>query len=124
MLAGLDMTYDLAQEKYDPEMLQRVLLFGDGNANVGDNDIARYEGLTRINGQEGIYLTGVGVGTDYDLERMDRLTDAGKGAHIFLPNRAEVDLIFGDYFTKLVEVAADSIEIVMELPAGTSLREF
>ena len=124
MLAGLNMTYDLAQEKYDPEMLQRVLLFGDGNANVGDNDIARYEGLTRINGQEGIYLTGVGVGTDYDLERMDRLTDAGKGAHIFLPNRAEVDLIFGDYFTKLVEVAADSIEIVMELPAGTSLESF
>ena len=40
MLAGLNMTYDLAQEKYDPEMLQRVLLFGDGNANVGNNDIA------------------------------------------------------------------------------------
>ena len=124
MLAGLDMTYDLAQENYDVEMLHRVLLFGDGNANVGNNDIDRYESLTRINGQEGIYLTGVGVGTDYDLERMDRLTDAGKGAHIFLPNEEEVDLIFGDYFTKLVEVAADSIEIVMELPAGTTLESF
>ena len=124
MLAGLDLTYDLAQENFDPEMLHRVLLFGDGNANVGNNDIDRYESLTRINGQEGIYLTGVGVGTDYDLERMDRLTDAGKGAHIFLPNADEVDLIFGDYFTKLVEVAADSIEIVMELPAGTTLESF
>ena len=124
MLAGLDMAYNLAQENFDPEMLHRVLLFGDGNANVGNNDINRYESLTRINGQEGIYLTGVGVGTDYDLERMDRLTDAGKGAHIFLPNAEEVDLIFGDYFTKLVEVAADSIEIVMELPAGTSLESF
>ena len=41
-----------------------------------------------------------------------------------LPNRAEVDLIFGDYFAKLVEVAADNIEIVMELPAGTSLESF
>ena len=124
MLAGLNLTYQHAQEAYDAEMLHRVILFGDGNANVGDNDINRYEGLTRINGQEGIYLTGVGVGGDYDFERMDRLTDAGKGAHIFLPNSDEVDLIFGDYFTKLIEVAADQIEISMELPAGTTLESF
>ena len=124
MLSGLNLTYEIAEEAYDSEMLHRVILFGDGNANVGDNDINRYEQLTRINGQEGIYLTGVGVGGDYDFERMDRLTDAGKGAHIFLPNTEEVDLIFGDYFTKLIEVAADQIEISMELPAGTTLESF
>jgi Ca-activated chloride channel family protein len=124
MLAGLELTYDWAQRNYDTEMLNRVILFGDGASNVGNNKIASYENLTRINGQEGIYLTGVGVGNYYDFERMDRLTDAGKGAHLFLPNSEEVGLIFGEYFIKLIEVAADSIEIVMKLPAGTVLETF
>ena len=124
MTAGLRESYALAQENYDPEMLQRVILFGDGSANVGDTDIRTFTQLTRINGQEGIYLSGVGVGTGYDFQRMDQLTDAGKGAHIFLPNQAEVDIIFGDYFAKLVEVSADSIAVEATLPAGIELAAF
>ncbi len=124
MIAGLDRTYDLAQENFDETMLQRVILFSDGNANVGDTDIASFAGLTRINGQEGIYLSGVGVGSDYDWDRMDQLTDAGKGAHVFLPDSHEVDLIFGDYFHKIMEVAADNIAIEMTLPAGITLESF
>ena len=124
MIAGLNRVYDLAQENFDEDKLQRVILFGDGNANVGDTDLETFNGLTRINGQEGIYLSGVGVGTNYDWDRMDQLTDAGKGAHVFLPNSQEVDLIFGDYFTKLVEMAADRISIEMELPAGVVLESF
>jgi Ca-activated chloride channel family protein len=124
MIAGLDRVYELAQENFDEDKLQRVILFGDGNANVGDTDLETFNGLTRINGQEGIYLSGVGVGTNYDWDRMDQLTDAGKGAHVFLPNDEEVELIFGDYFTKLIEVAADRISIEMELPAGVTLESF
>ena len=124
MNAGLERTYELAQSNFDETMLQRVILFSDGNANVGETAIEAFSGLTRINGQEGIYLSGVGVGADYDWERMDLLTDAGKGAHVFLPNRNEVDLIFGDYFSKLVEVAADRIAIELTLPSGIHLESF
>jgi len=124
MIAGLERTYQLAQNNFDETMLQRVLLFSDGAANVGDTDIATFSDLTRMNGQEGIYLSGIGVGQNYDWERMDRLTDAGKGAHVFLPNSQEVDLIFGDYFPKLVEVAADRIAIEMTLPQGITLESF
>ncbi|SVE60096.1 uncharacterized protein METZ01_LOCUS512950, partial [marine metagenome] len=98
MIAGLNRVYDLAQLHYDEDKLQRVILFGDGNANVGNTDLDTFNNLTRLEGQEGIYLSGVGVGTDYDWDRMDQLTDAGKGAHVFLPNDEEVELIFGDYF--------------------------
>ncbi len=124
MIAGLHRTYELAQQNFNPNMLQRVILFSDGNANVGDTDIQTFSSLTRINNQEGIYLSGVGVGTDYDWHRMNDLTDAGKGAHVFLPDANEVNLIFGDYFPKLIEVAADSIAIEMTLPAGIRLDSF
>lgn len=124
MSAGLELSYRIAQETYDSNKLQRVLLFGDGSANVGQVEMEGFNRLTRINGQEGIYLSGIGVGTGYDFDRMDQLTDAGKGAHIFLPNREEVDVIFGDYFHKVVEVAADRIAIEVVVPAGIRLAGF
>lgn len=124
MIAGLNNSYNLAQSNFEEGMLHRVILFGDGSANVGETDLEAFNRLTRINGQEGIYLSGVGVGMNYSFERMDALTDAGKGAHIFLPNREEVDIIFGDYFPKLVEVAADAIAIEATLPEGLRLSGF
>ena len=124
MREGLDLTYELAQALYSENTTNRVILFSDGAANVGDTDIAGFENLTRIGGNEGIYLSGVGVGHYYDMERMDALTDAGKGAHVFLPNTEEVDLIFGDYFSKLVEVSADQVAIEMMLPEGLALEGF
>ncbi len=124
MKAGLDRTYQLAQQHFDSSMLQRVIVFGDGDANVGDLDIASYESLTRMNNQEGIYLSSVGVGWGFDWGRMDRLADAGKGASVFLPNAQEVTLLFGDYFAKLVEVAADDVSIELLLPEGITLEGF
>ena len=124
MIAGLNLAYDLAQTLYSEDEVNRVMLFSDGAANVGTTDIANFESLTRMGDSEGIYLSGVGVGSNYDQERMDRLTDAGKGAHVYLPNLVEADLIFGDYFSKLVEVAADQVAIEMLLPTGLSLAGF
>ena len=124
MLAGLNESYDIAQQNHRSDATNRVLLFGDGAANVGTTDMEAFSRLTRINGQEGIYLSGIGVGTGYEFELMDQLTDAGKGAHVFLPNAEEVDLIFGDYLPKLIEVAADKIAVEATLPEGLQLSGF
>ena len=124
MIAGLNLAYELAQNLHDDNAVNRVILFSDGAANVGDTAIASFESLTRMGDSEGIYLSGVGVGSGYNQERMDRLTDAGKGAHVFLPSQAEADLIFGDYFSKLVEVSADQVAIEMLLPVGIRLAGF
>lgn len=124
MIEGLNLAYAQAQQTYDAAAINRVLLFSDGNANVGDTDIASFAALTRMNNQEGIYLSGVGVGTDYDMERMDRLTDAGKGAHVFLPDREEVEVIFGPMLRKLIEVAADEVSLELALPPSFRLENF
>lgn len=124
MKAGLDIAYEQAQTSYDPNSINRVLLFSDGNANVGDTDYKTISKLTRINKQEGIYLSGVGVGSDYAMERMDRLTDAGKGAHVFLPDADEVQVIFGRMMRKLIEVSADEVSVELRLPEGFEIVKF
>ncbi len=124
MLAGLEAAYAEAQRVFDPDATNRVIVFSDGNANVGDTDIEAFARLTRINNREGIYLSGVGVGSDYAIGRMNALTDAGKGAHVFLPNDEEVGVIFGTMVRKLVEVAADEVSVELLLPASFALERF
>jgi len=124
MISGLELAYAEAQTAYDPGAVNRVLVFSDGQANVGDTDIETFAALTRINNQEGIYLSGIGVGADYATERMDALTDAGKGAHVFLPNADEVGVIFGEMVRKIVEVAADEVSIEVQLPAAFAIESF
>ena len=124
MKAGLDLAYEQAQTSYDPNSTNRVLLFSDGNANVGDTDYRSISRLTRINKQEGIYLSGVGVGNDYAMARMDRLTDAGKGAHVFLPNAEEMNVVFGRMMRKLIEVSADEVSVELRLPKGFEIVRF
>lgn len=124
MIAGLDTAYRFGEAHLDPNVLTRVLLFGDGAANIGELDIARFADLTRVGNQEGVYLSSVGVGYDFDWARMDALADAGKGASIFLPDAQEVTEMFGASFYKLVEVAADDVTIELVLPDSMELVAF
>lgn len=125
MIAGLDLAYQRAQAHHAVGRLSRVLLFGDGQANVGDTDLARFNAATRIGNEEGVYLSAVGVGSDFDWVRMDQLADAGKGASVFLPNAAEAMRMFAtELFTKLIEIAADEVDVELELPAGLVLADF
>lgn len=125
MIAGLDLAYERAQAHHAVGRLSRVLLFGDGQANVGDTDLARFNEATRIGNEEGVYLSSVGVGSDFDWVRMDQLADAGKGASVFLPNAEEAMRMFAtEQFTKLIEIAADEVDVELELPAGLVLADF
>jgi Ca-activated chloride channel homolog len=124
MRDGLTIAYDEAQRVLDGDSLHRVMLFSDGAANVGETDLDGFAALTSSQYGEGIYLSGVGVGDDYDFRRMNALTDAGRGAHVFLPSADEVGVIFGPMLRKIIEVAADEVSIEVQLPLGFTLSGF
>ncbi|MGV3620790.1 MAG: hypothetical protein ACO1OB_08230 [Archangium sp.] len=54
MIAGLNAAYDLAGQHLNATTLSRVLLFGDGQANVGETDVQRFSELTRNGNGEGL----------------------------------------------------------------------
>ena len=78
------------------------------------------------NGEEGIYMVGVGVGdaTTYNDDLMDSVTDAGKGASVFINDDAEAQKIFGRDFINTFTVAARDVQVRMDLPAGFSVTRF
>ena len=67
---------------------------------------------------EGIYLAGVGFGPalGYSDALMNAVTDAGRGAYVYLDSVAEADRMFGDRFDELLGVAARDVSLKLEVP--------
>lgn len=124
--AGLRAGYELAAASHRPGVVSRVLLISDGGANAGETDeeiIAMHAGAE---GQDGIYLVGVGVGTadTYNDTLMDVVTDAGKGASVFVPEAHEAERIFGERFLSTMSVAARDVRVQLDLPPGYEIVRF
>ncbi len=124
---GLVRAYQLAFENYDPERLNRVVLISDGQANTGVTDINIIADAANDTEQEGVYLVGVGVGDPYNYfydTLMDEVTDAGKGAYVFIDNADEAGLQFGARFNENMDVAALDVRASMTLPWYLLMHEF
>lgn len=126
---GLTKAYQLAESSYDPSRLNRVILLSDGGANTGltDEDLIAHHADDAE--AEGIYMVGVGMddsGSGYDDKLMDTITDAGKGAYIYVDSELEAGRIFGDdeRFLMVMEIAAREVQLSMTMPAGFVMDEF
>ncbi|MBT8494747.1 MAG: VWA domain-containing protein [Deltaproteobacteria bacterium] len=93
--AGMQLGFQTLQEGgVDPSRQARVILMSDGLANVGvtgDEELfAMAEGYIR----DGIGLTTIGVGTDFNTELMRGLAERGSGNFYFLEDAAAVSEVF------------------------------
>lgn len=124
--SGLAAGYALAGEVYDTSRINRLVLISDGGANVGVTDVDLIAEQANKSGADGIYLVGVGVGeaSGYNDTLMDDVTDAGKGASIFIATAEEAQKIFGDRFTATFSVAVRDVQVNLELPPGFEVVTF
>lgn len=122
---GLEAGYELATGNYDEEMLNRVILISDGQANAGITAVDLIAASADDAENEGIYLVGVGVGTGYNDTLMDEVTDAGKGAYLFVDTADEAWLQFGgERVLANLELAAMDVQLELALPPDVRMEEF
>jgi Ca-activated chloride channel family protein len=123
---GLTSGYQLAQENYDIDMLNRLVLISDGGANAGVTDVNLIAENAAFGGSDGIYLVGVGVakGSAYNGELIDVVTDAGKGASIFVTDAAEAARVFGDDFENVMAIAGRDVQVELTMPPGFEIVKF
>lgn len=124
--AGLTRAYQLAGDDYSKDRINRVVLISDGGANTGVTDIDLIANAAADSDGEGIYMVGVGVGEsqNYRDELMDTVTDAGKGAYVFIDSREEADRMFGTYFIQNMTVAARNVQMELTMPWYFAITEF
>jgi len=117
---GLQAGYALAEQVYDADAINRVVLVSDGGANAGVTDIDLIAEHAGHHDEDGIYLVGVGVGDalGYHDHLMDAVTDTGKGASVFIASADEAWSTFGDGFISTMGVAARDVQVQLDLPPG------
>jgi Ca-activated chloride channel family protein len=101
-----------------PERVNRVVLLSDGLANVGPSSPELLADLGASLAKEGISVSTVGLGLDYNEDLMTRLARAGEGNHAFVENPERLAAIFDREFGELLSVVAKDVEVEVECPPG------
>lgn len=123
--AGLVSGYALAKKHYAADRINRVILISDGLANAGvieESLIGKH--ADDEEGQEGIYLSGIGVGDGVNDTLMNVVTDAGRGAYVYLDSEAEAEKMLGDRFLQVVDLAARAVRLEVTLPWYMQVQKF
>lgn len=121
---GLEEAYEIADRSYLPEHTNRVILITDALANTGVTDERMISMISKYYDSRRIRLSGVGVGRDFNDSLLDRLTERGKGAYVFLGSEAEVDAVFGRRLISLIETTALDVHFLLHLPESLRMNVF
>lgn len=121
--AGLMMGYHMAEQQFDKERANRVILLTDGLANRGvlnENQIAEQ---SKAFNKKGIGLSTIGLGHNFNRNLLRELADAGKGAIHFIADASDIKKVFVDEFDSLLSPAANDLEVVIRVPDGAKLKK-
>jgi len=121
---GLTEGYRIADRTYQPTYTNRVVMITDAIANTGVTDEQLIATVGKYYDDRRIRLSGVGVGREFNDALLDRLTERGKGAYVFLGSEAEVDAVFGPRFISLVETTALDVHFRLHLPPSLRMNTF
>ncbi len=121
---GLERGYAIADAAYQPTYNNRVILVTDALTNTGNTDPRSMATVSKFYDSRKIRLSGVGVGRTFNDALLDKLTERGKGAYVFLGSEAEVDAVFGSRFISLLETTAMDVHFQLHLPPSLRMNVF
>jgi Ca-activated chloride channel family protein len=113
--AGLQRAYALAEQHFDREAVNRVILATDGDFNVGISDPKQLETFIAEKRKTGIYLSifGVGLGNLNDA-LMQRLAQAGNGNAAYIDSLLEARKAMSEEFASTLFPIANDVKIQVE----------
>lgn len=101
--AGINLAYDLAQQSFDDEAVNRIILATDGDFNVGINNPDELKKLVEKKRESGIFLSVLGFGQgNYNDHIMQSLAQNGNGVAAYIDTLSEARKV-------LVEEASSSL---------------
>lgn len=128
MNAGLQEGYRLADrfaaQDSSRQRNDRVMVLTDALLNTGDINPDTVSEIGRAYENSGVRLTGVGVGREFNDTVLDKLTEKGKGAYVYLGSEAVVDRIMGVGFRSLTQTIAHDVRFELDLPDSLGMARF
>lgn len=119
---GMVNAYRQAEAAFGRDKVNRILMFTDGDFNVGVTEDQRLEDYVAAKRETGIYLSVYGYGRgNYQDARMQAIAQAGNGTAAYVDNLGEARRLFGPAFDRGAFPIADDVKIQVEFnPARVS----
>jgi Ca-activated chloride channel family protein len=102
----------------DKKRLNRVVLLSDGQANVGPRNPSDFARLGATLLQEGISVSTIGLGLQYNEDLMLQLARASDGNHTFVGESTDLIQVFNKEFDDVLASCAQTVSIDVELRPG------
>jgi len=120
---GLALGYEMIEQVYDPERINRVILASDGVANTGETDQQRILAEVQARAEAAVDLTtlGVGMGNHNDVF-LEQLADRGDGSCHYLDDFAEAKRVLVDDFLGTLVTVGRQLKIQVEFDPAIVTR--
>ena len=118
LFAVVSMAADELRKFLAEERVNRVILLSDGLANVGPSTPGDLESLGAALGREGMSVTTIGLGLDYNEDLMTKLAGASDGNHVFVEQPADLVRFFTLEFGDVLSVVAQDVGVVVKCAPG------
>jgi Ca-activated chloride channel family protein len=118
LFAGVSKGAAEVRKFLDSQSVNRVILLSDGKANVGPKSPRELERLGASLVKEGISVSTLGLGLNYNEDLMSGLAAAGSGNHIFIEEADDLIAVFNSEFNDLMSVVAGAFRIEATVAGG------
>jgi Ca-activated chloride channel family protein len=103
--------------------VNRLILISDGQPTEGVTDDAGLLAVVKNIRAEGVTVSSIGVGTDYNENLMQAFAEYGAGAYGFLEDAGKLATLFQKDLQQATTSVARNVELSFELPEGVTLGE-
>jgi Ca-activated chloride channel homolog len=108
---------------FDKERVNRIILLSDGLANVGPSSTSELARLGRELRGEGMAVSTVGLGDDYNEDLMTALAEASNANYYYVKDAEKLPSIFAQELGMARSLIARNVIIRIEAPDGVHLKE-
>jgi Ca-activated chloride channel family protein len=106
-----------------PESIDRVILLSDGKPTIGMSSRNGFQSLARnVRRRDGVTLTAMGVGLDYNEDLMSAMAETGGGNYYFIDRPEKAVSIFERELQGLEHTVARDTAVTVELGEGVDLE--
>lgn len=116
LFGGVSQGASEVRKHLEKEFVNRIVLLSDGIANVGPSSPEELGRLGAALTKEGISVTTVGVGLDYNEDLMTRLSRTSDGNSYFVESSKDLPRIFTAELGDVLSVVAKRVRVNVEFP--------
>ncbi len=113
--AGIQLAYQISEENFIKNGINRVIIATDGDFNVGTTNFEQLTELVERKKENGISLTTLGFGSgNYNDHLMEQLADKGNGNYAYIDTLKEANKVLVNEMSSTLMTIAKDVKIQVE----------